>query len=221
MPSHQIFNERPESQDRALRELQAMGYQYIPRAEAEQKRGHLSHVLFPDVMREFLASQSFIYRGKQTPFPDDAIGEAIRELDAPLERGLMFSSKAIYDRLIYGKSCDVHLYDGNTQSFDISYIDWEHPENNIWQVTDEFSVERPNGKYARPDIVLLVNGIPLVVIECKKSSVDVEEGVKQNVRNWQPDYIPQLFKFTQLAIAMNPETVKYGTAGTKQEFYCK
>ena len=46
MPSHQIFNERPESQDRALRELQAMGYQYIPRAEAEQKRGHLSHVLF-------------------------------------------------------------------------------------------------------------------------------------------------------------------------------
>lgn len=76
-----------------------------------------------------------------------------------------------------------------------------HYETNIWQVTDEFSVERNNGKYARPDIVLLVNGIPLVVIECKKSSVDVEEGVKQNVRNWQPDYIPQLFKFTQLAIA--------------------
>ena len=163
MPNHQIFNERPESQDRALRELQAMGYQYIPRAEAEQKRGHLSHVIFPDVLREFLASQSFTYRGMKTPFPDDAIGEAIRDLDAPLERGLMFSSKAIYDRLIYGKSCDVNLYDGNTQSFDISYIDWEHPENNIWQVTDEFSVERPNGKYARPDIVVLVNGIPLVV----------------------------------------------------------
>ena len=221
MPNHQIFNERPESQDRALKELQAMGYQYIPRAEAEQKRGHLSHVIFPDVMREFLASQSFTYREKQTPFPDEAIGDAIRELDAPLERGLMFASKAIYDRLIYGKSCDVHLYDGNTQSFDISYIDWEHPEKNIWQVTDEFSVERNNGKYARPDIVILVNGIPLVVIECKKSSVDVEEGVKQNVRNWKPDYIPQLFKFTQLVFAMNPESVKYGTAGTPQEFYCK
>ena len=221
MPNHKIFNERPESQDRALKELQAMGYQYIPRAEAEQKRGHLSHVVFPDVMREFLASQSFTYREKQTPFPDEAIGDAIRELDAPLERGLMFASKAIYDRLIYGKSCDVHLYDGNTQSFDISYIDWEHPEKNIWQVTDEFSVERNNGKYARPDIVILVNGIPLVVIECKKSSVDVEEGVIQNVRNWKPDYIPQLFKFTQLVFAMNPESVKYGTAGTPQEFYCK
>lgn len=61
MPNHTIFNERPESQDRALKELQAMGYQYIPRAEAEQKRGRLSHVLFPDVMREFLSSQSFLY----------------------------------------------------------------------------------------------------------------------------------------------------------------
>ena len=221
MPNHQIFNERPESQDRALKELQAMGYQYIPRAEAEQKRGRLSHVLFPDVMREFLSSQSFTYRDKQTPFPDEAIGDAIRELDVQLDRGLMFASKSIYDRLIYGKSCDVHLYDGNVQSFDISYIDWEHPENNIWQVTDEFSVERSNGKFARPDIVLLVNGIPLVVIECKKSSVDVEEGVKQNVRNWQPDYIPQLFKFAQIVLAMNPETVKYGTAGTSQEFYCR
>ena len=46
MPHHQIFNERPESQDRALKELQAMGYQYIPRAEAEQKRGSFLRRLF-------------------------------------------------------------------------------------------------------------------------------------------------------------------------------
>ena len=221
MLDHTIFNERPESQDRAIKELQAMGYQYIPRAEAEKKRGHLSRVLFPDVMHEFLSSQSFTYRGKVCPFPDDAIGEAIRELDAPLEKGLMYASKAVYDRLVYGKSCEIHLYDGNAQSFDISYIDWEHPEKNIWQVTEEFSVERLNGKFARPDIVILVNGIPLAVIECKRAGIDVEEGVKQNVRNWQPDCIPQLFKFAQLVIAANPDTVKYGTAGTTQEYYCK
>ena len=70
MPDHTIFNERPESQDRAIRQLQAMGYQYIPRAEAEQKRGQLSYVLFPDVMREFMSSQSFRYRDKMTPFSD-------------------------------------------------------------------------------------------------------------------------------------------------------
>ncbi len=221
MPDHTIFNERPESQDRAISLLQAMGYDYIPRAEAERKRGRLSNVLFPDVMREFLSMQSFRYRGKLTSFPDSAIGAAIRDIDAPLERGLPFASKAIYDSLLYGKSCEVELYDGGRQSFDLSYIDWDHPDNNIWQVTDEFSVERLNGKFARPDIVVMVNGIPLAVIECKKSSVTVEEGVKQNVRNWKTEYIPQLFKFTQIIIAMNPQEVKYGTSYTETEYYSK
>lgn len=220
MPDHTIFNERPESQYRAIRQLQAMGYQYIPRAEAEQKRGRLSAVVFPDVMKEFMATQSFRYRDKLTSFSDRSIYTAIRDLDVHLERGLMFASKTIYDSLLFGKSCEEELFDGGRQSFDLSYIDWEHPEKNIWQVTDEFSVERQNGKFARPDIVILVNGIPLVVIECKKSSVDVEEGVKQNIRNMKPEYIPQLFKYVQLVMAMNSNMVKYGTAGTPQEFFC-
>jgi len=221
MPDHTIFNERPESQDRVLRQLQKMGYHYIPRAEAEQKRGRLSNVVFPDVMREFMSSQSFRYRDKMTPFSDRSIGTAIRDLDVLLERGLMYASKHVYDSLLFGKSCEEELFDGGRQSFDLSYIDWENPEKNIWQVTDEFSVERQNGKFARPDIVILVNGIPLVVIECKKSSVDVEEGVKQNIRNWQPDYIPHLFKYIQIVIAMNPNGVKYATSGTPQEFFTK
>lgn len=221
MPDHTIFNERPESQDRAIRQLQAMGYQYITRAEAEQKRGRLSYVIFPDVMREFMSCQSLRYRNKITPFSDRSIGAAIRDLDVVLDRGLMYASKTIYDSLLFGKSCEEELFDGGRQSFDLNYIDWEYPEKNIWQITDEFSVERPNGKFARPDIVILVNGIPLVVIECKKSGVDVEEGIKQNIRNWQPDFIPHLFKYVQLVIAMNPNEVMYATAGTPQEFFCK
>jgi type I restriction enzyme R subunit len=47
--------------------------------------------------------------------------------------------------------------DGNPS---ISFIDWR-TNNNIWQVTDEFSVESLNGKFARPDIVILCNVIPL------------------------------------------------------------
>ena len=49
----------------------------------------------------------------------------------------------------------------------LNYINWDEPDKNIWQVTDEFSVERSNGKYARPDIVILINGIPLVVTSVK------------------------------------------------------
>jgi len=219
MPDHTIFNERPESQGRAIKVLEKLGYQYIPRSQAETWRGRLSNVLFPEVLRDFLHRQSFVYRGKQTPFSERSIGKAINDMDAPLVSGLMSASKSIYDMLISGNSYEEDLYDGGIQSFDLKFIDWEHPENNIWQVTDEFSVERLNGKYARPDIVLLINGIPLVVIECKKSGVDVEQGIAQNIRNWQPDYIPHLFKYAQIVMAMNPNTVKYGTCGTLAEYF--
>ncbi len=219
MQNHILSNERPESQNRAIKVLEGLGYQYIPRSQAELLRGRLSTVLFPEVLREFLHRQSFVYRGKQTPFSDRSVGKAINDIDVPLVSGLMSTSKAIYNMLLAGNSYEEELFDGGHQSFDLKYIDWEHPENNIWQVTDEFSVERPNGKYARPDIVLLINGIPLVIIECKKSSKDIEEGIAQNIRNWQPDYIPHLFKYAQIVIAMNSHTVKYGTCGTLAEYF--
>jgi type I restriction enzyme R subunit len=219
MPDHTIFDERPESQERAIKVLEKLGYQYVPRSRAEIFRGRLSHVLFPDVLREFMHRQSFVYRGKQTPFSERSIGKAIKDIDVPLISGLMSAGKNIYDMLISGNSYEEELFDGGRQSFDLKFIDWEHPENNLWQVTDEFSVERADGKYVWPDIVLLVNGLPLVVIECKKSGIDVEKGVAQNTRNWQPDYIPHLFKYAQIIMAMNLNTVKYGTCGTTAEHF--
>ncbi len=92
---HTIFDERPESQDRAIAELRSMGYAYVPRVEAEKKRGSLNKVLFPDELRRFLGSQTFPYRGKNTPFSERTIGAAIRDLDVTLERGLMSASKTV------------------------------------------------------------------------------------------------------------------------------
>ncbi len=220
---HTIFNERPESQDRMLEMLIGMGYEYVSRSEAEEKRVNLSNVIFEDELRAFLNAQQYTFRGKEYNFSAESVTRAIRELDASLLQGLLMASKDVYNHLTGGISVEEKLFvEGDnlgTHSFDLSYIDFENPENNKWQVTDEFSVERPNGSYARPDIVILCNGIPLVVIENKKSSVDVKEGVLQNVRNMMPDYIPQLFKYVQLVLAVNPNKVVYGTSGTTADYF--
>jgi type I site-specific restriction-modification system R (restriction) subunit len=56
--------------------------------------------------------------------------------------------------------------DGDTKSFQLDYIDWKHPENNVYHVAEEFAVERSGShETRRPDVVLFVNGIPLAVIE--------------------------------------------------------
>ena len=223
MPNHTIFNERPECQDRVISFLEKMGYEYVSRSEAEQKRGSLSKVIFTDELIRFLNRQSFKYKNFELNFSGESVQRAVNALDASLLQGLAMASKEIYNLLTLGISVEENVVIDQDvpvrQSFDLSYIDFEYPANNIWQVTEEFSVQRPNGQYARPDVVILVNGIPLAVIECKKSSVDVKEGVLQNVRNMSPDYIPHLFKYVQMVIAMNPNKVVYGTCGTTADYF--
>lgn len=223
MLDHLIFNERPECQNRLISFLQKMGYEYVSRSDAEQKRGSLSKVIFTDEVIRFLNKQSFKYKDYEFNFSGESVQRAVNALDASLLQGLAMASKEIYNLLTLGISVEENItIDKDVpvlQSFDLFYIDFEHPANNIWQVTEEFSVERPNGQYARPDVVIMVNGIPLAVIECKKSSVDVKEGILQNVRNMGPDYLPHLFKYTQLVIAMNPNKVVYGTCGTGADYF--
>jgi len=203
--------------------LQKMGYEYVSRSEAEQKRGSLSKVIFTDELIRFLKKQTYRYKNYELNFSGESIQRAVNALDASLLQGLAMASKEIYNLLTLGISVEENVVIDQDvpvrQSFDLSYIDFEYPANNIWQVTEEFSVERPNGQYARPDVVIMVNGIPLAVIECKKSSIDVKEGILQNVRNMGPDYIPHLFKYTQMVIAMNPNRVVYGTCGTSADYF--
>lgn len=219
MPNHTIFNERPESQDRALKVIEKLGYTIVPRSEAEKKRGSRRAVLFTEELQSFLSHQMYQFGTEERYFSGGSIAKAMQTVDQSSVAGLYAENKAIYELLCAGKSMEEDLPDGTRQSFDLSFIDFEHPENNTFQVTDEFEVERPNGKFARPDIVVLVNGIPLVVIECKKSSVDVMEGVNQNIRNWGEEYIPHLFRYTQLVLAMNPDKVLYGTCGTPAKYF--
>ena len=193
MPNHQIFNERPESQERALKVIEKLGYAFVPRSEAEEKRGSRKAVLFEGELQSYLSKQTYPYDKESRFFSGGSIADAVRALDVPTTMGLFSANKQIYDLLCSGKSFEETLPDGSRQSFDINYIDFDNPENNCYQVTDEFEVERPNGKYARPDIVVLINGMPLVIIECKKSGVDVMEGVTLNIRNWGNDNIPHLF----------------------------
>ena len=61
-------------------------------------------------------------------------------------------SKEIYDLLTYGKSYEEELYDGDKSSFDLKFIDWKHPENNILRVTEEFSVQKLDRSKRRQDI---------------------------------------------------------------------
>lgn len=217
-----IANEMTTSQRPAIEVLQKIGYKYISEEENKNLRNNiLTDVIFKDILAKKLNEiNSYEYKGEKYKFSASTIGQAIKDLNEDLVTGLISTNEKIYDLLTLGKSYQENMVDGTKRSFDIKYIDFEHPENNDFYVTEEFSVLRMNGKdYARPDIVLFVNGIPLAVIECKDASVPIIQAISQNIRNQKPDYIPQLFKFIQIVMAANKNETKYATCGTPDKFW--
>ena len=217
-----IANEMTTSQRPAIEVLQKLGYKYISEDENKKLRNNiLTEVIFKDILAKKLNEiNSYEYKGEKYKFSASTIGQAIKDLNEDLITGLISTNEKIYDLLTLGKSYQENMVDGTKRSFDIKYIDFEHPENNDFYVTEEFSVLRMNGKdYARPDIVLFINGIPLAVIECKDASVPIIQAISQNIRNQKPEYIPQLFKFIQIVMAANKNETKYATCGTPDKFW--
>lgn len=99
-------------------------------------------------------------------------------------------------------------------------IDWTHPENNHFAIAEEVTVV--GGQTKRPDLVLYVNGIALGVIELKRASVNVAEGIQQNLDNQKKAFIRDFFSTMQLVMAANEtQGVRYGTIETIEKYYLK
>lgn len=209
------------SQRPALALFEAMGYTYISPADCDKQRGSRYHVLLRDILRGQLRRLNrYAYAGAENEFSAANIERAMEDLDEPLTDGLVRTSEKIYDALLLGKSYPETVGDGKMLSFNLRYIDWDNPQNNVFHVTEEFAVDSRDRQHnARPDIVLFINGIPFAVIECKAPHIPVEEAVGQMIRNQQAAYIPHLFKFAQLVVATNKNAVKYATAGTPKKFW--
>lgn len=77
--------------------------------------------------------------------------------------------------------------------------------------------------FSEANIVLFVNGIPLGVIECKRSDMKdpLDQAISQHIRNQADDYIPKLFVFSQLLLGVAANDAAYATTGTAAPFWAK
>ncbi|MCT7595196.1 HsdR family type I site-specific deoxyribonuclease [Aliarcobacter butzleri] len=201
------------------------GYKFISKEDnLIFRENKTSAVLLKKILIERLyAINSYEYKGQNYKFSANNIAKAVEDLDVSLNEGLIVANEKITNHLLLGTSYEENLDDGTKKSFSFKYIDFENIENNHFFVTEEFIVDRANQneitKTRRPDLVIFVNGIPLVVIELKKSSVNYENGIKQLEKEQKKDEIPHLFKYIQLTIAANCNESRYGTMGTPLKFY--
>lgn len=207
----------------ALQLLQQVGYQYLTPTEALDLRGgRRSRVVLESILTEQLRKLNQItFKGQTHDFTEANLKNAVDALTNIPFDGLVKTNEQAFDLLTLGKAQEQTI-DGNKRSYTLQYIDWEHPENNVFHIADEFEVERTaSHELRRPDIVLFVNGIPLAVIECKRPDERdaVEVGISQHLRNQRPDEIPGLFVYAQLLAAICQNQGKFATAGTPKKFW--
>lgn len=223
------FLEDHISQVPALQLLIKLGYTYLSPEEAlALRQGKAGNVMLESILEERLKALNGIeHKGERYAFSPGNIYQAIRGLgDMPLVEGLYTANKEVYEMLTLGRSFEETIM-GDKRSFPLRFIDWENPANNVYHVTEEFTVQRQGStKARRPDLVLFVNGIPLVVIECKRPDLHstqygspVEQAISQHLRNQQPDEIPHLYVHAQLLLALAQNNARYGTVGTAAHFW--
>ena len=221
------FKENDISQKPALELLQKLGYQYLSPEEAlELRGGKTSNVLLEDILRQQLRQLNSIRIGSHSEarFSEQNIENGVAAMrNVPMEGGYLNGNEAVYNMLTLGKAFEQSI-DGDKKSYTMRYIDWKHPENNVFHVTEEFAVTRAgsNDTY-RPDIVLFVNGIPLVVIECKRPDVKgaEEQAISQHLRNQKEDGIRSLYVYSALLLAIGNSFGSYATTGSAAQFWCK
>ncbi|MCA6431837.1 MAG: type I restriction endonuclease subunit R [Cytophagales bacterium] len=221
------FKEDHISQIPALQMLVNLGYTYLSPAEADRQRGgKTTNVLLEDVLRKQLKEINSIRVSatKTSIFTDENIERGILALkNLPMNEGYIAASERAYNLLTLGQALEQSV-DGDKKSFTMQYIDWKNINNNVFHVTEEYSVMRSTSKeHYRPDLVLFVNGIPLCIIECKRPDMKepLKQAISQHLRNQQEDGIRSLYVYSQLTLSIATQEAAYATNATPEKFWAK
>ncbi len=202
-----------------------LGYNYLTPNEAlEARGGKTSNVILEKVLRKQLKAINTINvsSAKTTSFSDNNIETGIQAIkEIPLVDGYIAASEYAYNLLTLGKALEQSI-DGDKKSFTLQYIDWKRPENNVFHVTEEYTVMRSGSKESYiPDIVLFVNGIPLCIIECKRPDMKepITQAVSQHLRNQHENGIRSLYVYAQSLLSLATDYGRYASCGTPAEFW--
>jgi type I restriction enzyme R subunit len=129
---------------------------------------------------------------------------------SPLQR-----NREVYEMLRYG--VPVKTKAGELTET-VHLVDWAHPERNDFALAEEVTLR--GAAERRPDVVLYLNGIAVCVLELKRGSVEVGEGIRQLCSNQEKRFHADFFSTAQLLLAgNNSQGLRYGTVGTPAKYY--
>ena len=197
-----------ETQNRVIELFQKeLGYRYLGNWEERDGNSNIEE----GILSAWLTSRGY---------SQNLITKALYEFGKVANdqsKSLYDVNKEVYSRLRYGVNVQPEI--GHTKQT-VWLIDWKNPMNNDFAIAEEVTVKGIYKK--RPDLVLYINGIALGVIELKRSTVSVSEGIRQNLDNQKHIFIKPFFSTIQYVMAGNDtEGIAYGTIETREKYFLK
>jgi len=224
-------NEYTEVERPLLSQLHKMGWGFVVGdIDYPQKtfRENFRQVILPDKLKQAIRRINLDSDGNEY-LDDVTIERAITDLQRTGATSLVQTNKILTEKLIQG----VHVTraeGGDTgRQAAIKFIDFEHLERNDFLAINQFRVDMIGRTgFCIPDVVLFVNGIPLVVIECKSPSIadPMNEGINQLLRysNSRPEVeedegIEHLFHYNQIMVSSWFYKARAAAVGADYEYY--
>ena len=175
--------------------------------------GNLHDSVNSNIMRERLHAW-LMRQGYSETLSANAI-DMLLKASTNLQQGLYHANKGVYSLLKYGAKVKESADQSPKTVYFINFADIHQ---NDFYVAEEVTVVGNNTK--RPDVVIYVNGIALAVLELKKSSVSISNGIRQNLTNQKSNFIENFFTTIQFCMAGNgSEGLRYGTLYTPEKHY--
>ena len=196
-----------QTQERVLTFFQkTLGYTYLGNYHARQDNSNVEK----DLLTDWLKSRQH---------EDEIIAKVLYELNKASalssNRPLIAANREVYELLRYGVNVQPST---GEHHITVKLIDWEHPFSNDFGIAEEVTFQGENTK--RPDLVLYINGIAIGVLELKRSTVSVSEGIRQNLTNQRADFIERFFATVQLVMAGNEtQGLRYSTIKTPEKHW--
>ena len=155
---------------------------------------------------------------KRRGYTDAQISAALQKLMAAADATgitLYQANLRTYQLLRYGVPVQVAVGQAHET---VHLVDWENPDENDFAIAEEVTLR--GGHERRPDLVIYLNGLAIGVIELKRSSVDVADGINQLITNQEEIFNLGFFTTVQLVLAgSDSQGLRYGTATTRAEFF--
>ena len=179
---------------------------------ATAERADYGEVLLVSRLRSALAQLN-------PKLPDDAIEDALRQLTHPVGATLEARNRDIHRKLVDGVTVEYLDTDGRVCGGQVKVCDFDDPKANDWLAVNQFTVVENKSK-RRPDIVVFVNGLPLVVIELK-NPIDESATIWsafQQLQTYKAE-IPSLFAFNAALIVSDGLEARIGTLTAGREWF--